>query len=408
VRKTIFFFFIAFFPLAFLVENKNNEPQLEATQAYIELLPNERYAEAAIVFDNLSAKTQNPTYKNAADYIRSHTTRGNFDFALFYRQFLTPSVSIFNWAFSEPKNAPKNTSKNTSKNVDFNKKRAELGHLLFYDPILSANVKRSCASCHRPEKAFCDQRMTSRAFAFAENLDKNAPSLINSTQQTLFFHEGNHRELAQVFEAVVTSPKEFNNSYESITARLNNSNAYLTLLQAAFPNKTTFGRTEIDESLVQFLKILRGYDSPFDRFMNDPKATIVPPFIEGFNLFMGKAQCGTCHRLPSFGGSHLPFFDGHVVYQIDDKSLKTPSLRNSNLSFPYLYNGKINDIKEIFDEPFHLKKLFEKQVVILPSEKDKIIAFLNNLNDAPALQASEPASLPLIKNFETRTIGGKY
>jgi cytochrome c peroxidase len=400
VRKTTLILCLAFFSLAFFVKNEKNDPSIEAAQAYIELLPNEQFAEAAVVFDNLSIKTRHPNYKNAADYIRSHTTRGDFDFALFYRQYLYPSVSIFNWTFSEPKNEDKNDA--------LNKKRAELGHFLFYDPILSANTKRSCASCHRPEKAFSDQRTTSRAFAFAENLDKNAPSLINATQQTTFFHEGTHQTLGQVFAAVITSPKEFNNSYENITARLNSSTAYLGLLQAAFPDKTSFGRTEIDESLVQFLKILRGYDSPFDRFMNDPKVTMEPSFVEGFNLFMGKAQCGTCHRLPSFGGSHLPFTEEHFVYKIDDKLLKTPSLRNSNLTFPYLYNGKINDFRALFDEPFHLKKLLEKQVVILPSEKDKIIAFLNNLNDAPALQANKPASLPHITNFESRTIGGKY
>jgi cytochrome c peroxidase len=407
VRKTIFIISVACLPLAFLVKPPTINPNLEAAQAYIELLPNGKFEEAAVVFDNLSKKTGNPNFKRAAAYIRTHNSTENFDFAFFYRQILNlktekgdPSVSVFNWAFSERKNGIQNEK--------LDEKRAELGHLLFYDPILSANVKRSCASCHRPEKAFSDQRTTSRAFKFAENLDKNAPSLINATQQTRFFHEGNHRELPQVFEAVIKNAKEFNNSYEIITAHLNSSAEYLALLKTAFPNKTSFNRAEIDESLVQFLKILRGYDSPFDRFMNDSKTTTAPSFVEGFNLFMGKAQCGTCHRMPSFGGSQLPFSDEHLVHQIDDKQLKTPSLRNVNLTFPYLYNGKMNDILTIFDEPFHFKTLLQKQVVLLPTERNKIIAFLNNLNDAPILQANEPASLPHINNFETRTIGGKY
>ncbi len=413
VRKTTFILFIAFLPLAFLVKTTTPNPELVAVQAYVDLLPNGQFAEAAAVFDRLAEETRAPNYKRAADYIRQHATREGFDFAFFYRQFLSikknkkdPSVFLFSWTFSERK-----------KDVlaeNLSEKRAELGRLLFYDPILSVNVKRSCASCHRPEKAFSDQRTTSRAFAFAENLDKNAPSLINATQQTRFFHEGNHKELRHVFEAVITSAKEFNNSYENITVQLNGSAEYLALLTAAFPDKTTFGRAEIDESLVQFLKILRGYDSPFDRFMNaaeaSTKATVEPPFVEGFNLFMGKAQCGTCHRMPSFGGAHLPFSDAHNFQLIGDKYLKTPSLRNTNLTFPYLNNGKLTDLELIFIEPFHLKTLLHKEVVLLPSERGKIITFLNNLNDAPRLylQANAPKSLPFIANFHKRTIGGKY
>jgi cytochrome c peroxidase len=407
VRKFIFILFVAFLPLSFWVKNTNTDPELDAAKAYIELLPNGQFTEAAAVFDDLFKKTTERRHKNAADYIRTHATRESFDFAFFYRQYFvleknkkTPSVPLFSWAFSEGKNVAKDTF--------LTQKRVELGHLLFYDPILSANAKRSCASCHRPEKAFSDQRTTSRAFKFSENLDKNAPSLINATQQTRFFHEGNHRALPQVFEAVITNAKEFNNSYENITAHLNSSAEYLALLKTAFPEKTAFGRTEIDESLVEFLKILRGYDSPFDRYMNAAKATKTPPFVEGFNLFMGKAQCGTCHRMPSFGGSEWPFSKEQVVHQIDDKQLKTSSLRNVNLTFPYLYNGKVPNLMSFFDEPFHKKTLLAKQVVLLPSEKEKVITFLTNLTDAPTLQANEPKSLPFIKNFETRAVGGKY
>lgn len=419
MKKVKFILFSTYLLLSFRTIENPKIAELQAAQVFIELLPNGQFTEAAAVFDNLAKKTQSVDYQQAANYIRSHSTRESFDFAFFYRQILPfrksetdPSVSVFDWAFSEKKkdveNGNLNENGNENGNENLNKKRAELGHLLFYDPILSANNKRSCASCHRPEKAFSDQRTTSRAFAFAENLDKNAPSLINATQQTRFFHEGNHRELRQVFEAVITNAKEFNNSYENITARLNGSDAYLALLKTAFPDKKTFTRAEVDESLTQFLKILRGYDSPFDRFMNNPKATIDPLIVNGFNLFLGKAQCGTCHRMPSFGGSHLPFSEGHDFQDFGDKQLKTPSLRNASLTFPYLFQGILPDLSAIFDEPFHLKKLSEKHIVLLHNEKQNILIFLNALNDAPKLQANEPNALPFVKDFDARTIGGKY
>ena len=58
--------------------------------------------------------------------------------------------------------------------------RQQLGELLFFEPGLSVNGKRSCASCHRPEKAFTDHRSTSRALRFAGNLSRNSPTLLNA------------------------------------------------------------------------------------------------------------------------------------------------------------------------------------------------------------------------------------
>jgi cytochrome c peroxidase len=54
-----------------------------------------------------------------------------------------------------------------------------LGSGCFFEPALSANGKRSCASCHRPEKALCDQR----ALRFTQNLDRNSLSLLLTSRQ---------------------------------------------------------------------------------------------------------------------------------------------------------------------------------------------------------------------------------
>ncbi|MEL6143523.1 MAG: cytochrome-c peroxidase, partial [Bacteroidota bacterium] len=55
-----------------------------------------------------------------------------------------------------------------------------LGRLLFFDPLLSGNWRRSCASCHQPSKAFTDGRATSMAFDFPKRINRNAPSLVNA------------------------------------------------------------------------------------------------------------------------------------------------------------------------------------------------------------------------------------
>ena len=126
--------------ICLLVAFRLTEPpiraDLRAAQAYVELLPNGQFTEAAAVFENLSKETQNLDYQRAAQYIRQHSTVENFDFSFFYRQFLYPSVSLFNWSFSEIKADVKKETKATNLSNDLLKKRAELGHLLFYDPKL--------------------------------------------------------------------------------------------------------------------------------------------------------------------------------------------------------------------------------------------------------------------------------
>jgi cytochrome c peroxidase len=65
-------------------------------------------------------------------------------------------------------------------NQNEKKEMVELGKMLFFDPILSGNNSRSCASCHNPSKAFTDGRTKGIAFDFKGLIDRNTPTLINS------------------------------------------------------------------------------------------------------------------------------------------------------------------------------------------------------------------------------------
>jgi cytochrome c peroxidase len=280
------------------------------------------------------------------------------------------------------------------------KQKIELGRTLFFDPILSLNGKRSCASCHRPQKAFTDHRMVSKGFVFAENLDKNAPTLINVSDQKTFFHDGRFSRLEDVFEAVITNKKEFNFTYEGILERLNNNADYLNLLKEIDPQKTAFTRADIDENLKKYLKILRGYDSVFDKIKRgelDDKEGV----MTAFSTFSDKAKCTNCHAQPNFNQANLTF-------NIQGKTVKVPSLRNVFLTEPYMYDGRMLNLSSIFEEGFHLDFLVKNKIKISEAEKEQILFFLKNLNDAPQLDVAEPKKLPSAKGFENRRIGGDY
>jgi cytochrome c peroxidase len=280
------------------------------------------------------------------------------------------------------------------------KQKIELGRTLFFDPILSLNGKRSCASCHRPQKAFTDHRIVSKGFVFAENLDKNAPTLINTYDQKSYFHDGRFSRLEDVFEAVITNKKEFNFTYEGILERLNNNADYLNLLKEIDPQKTAFTRADIDENLKKYLKILRGYDSVFDKIKRgelDDKEGV----MNAFSTFSDKAKCTNCHAQPNFNQANLTF-------NIQGKTVKVPSLRNVFLTEPYMYDGRMLNLSSIFEDDFHLDFLVKNNIKISEEEKVQILFFLKNLNDAPQLDVAEPKKLPLAKGFENRRIGGDY
>ena len=66
-------------------------------------------------------------------------------------------------------------------------KQIELGKLLFFDPILSGNTQRACASCQHPKYAFANNVDFDLEFSSNEKLKRNTPSLINAIFQKSFF-----------------------------------------------------------------------------------------------------------------------------------------------------------------------------------------------------------------------------
>ncbi len=312
--------------------------------------------------------------------------------------------------------------------------KAELGKLLFYDPILSQNNTMSCATCHDPNKGFTDGKTLSISNS-GDPLKRNAMTLNYSVYATRFFHDLRAKNLENQFEHVVVSDDEFNTSYKEIIKKINYSDTYKNLFTKAFPeNKTRKIRSnDIDYVLAAYVMKLNTFDSPIDKFFQN-KITELPKSVErGFNLFTGKAACATCHFAPLFSGNLPPLFmdseaevlgvpeykeepwvldndlgrvgngitqDKATFYQA---AFKTPTIRNISLTGPYMHNGVFDTLEEVMD--FYNKgggagngiQLEHQTLASDPlnlSEKEiaDIIAFMESLNDTKKFE--RPKDIP--------------
>ncbi len=328
---------------------------------------------------------------------------------------------------------------------DINEAAAKvLGELLFFDPLLSGNGKRTCGSCHKPQKAFADGRQTSLGYDFTVRLKRNAPSLVNTVFHKRFGHDNYHHSIEEQIMSVVEHPQEFRSNMDSIVERLRTSKEYEQLFGRAFPENSRIDSANVVEALGLYTASIISFDTEFDQYMRGEIQKIDTAIIVGFNLFMGKAQCGSCHFAPLFSGLKPPTFrdqeyhsHGVTTGVLWDKPIdldwgiadfkgkdykfffRTPGLRNLQYTAPYMHNGIFYDMNgalgfifEKHERAYPLADFPSGAINFTDDEKEKLKAFLNSLNDHTIDQKyKEGIELPLTNGSvvpERRRSAGVY
>ncbi len=328
----------------------------------------------------------------------------------------------------------------------------DLGKVLFFDPVLSSNNQRSCASCHNPELAFSDGQAKSLAMDFNGTLDRNSPGLINAVYSGRFFYDLRTEELEDQVDHVVTGNKEFHTSYSSIVEKLAKSPDYVQLFKENFADRgaNALSPQTVSTALAAYLVSLRSFNSPFDKYVRG-EGSLPAEAIKGANLFMGKAGCATCHFAPVFSGLVPPLYQenesevlgvpatkdtenpvldhdpgrakGILKEQahIYNHSFKTTTVRNVALTAPYMHNGVYSTLEEVVD--FYNKgggiglgldvpnqTLPPDPLELTAPERQAIVKFMESLSDTTGL-TSPPARLPAFpdeKGLNARVVGGVY
>jgi len=332
----------------------------------------------------------------AANYLQKNTAFNNFNPALFITRYGNP-VTISLTKLQQHSNLPVvkyNRLLNQSASTLFDKdafnvnayapspeyfvtdKRIALGKKLFADPVLSGTASRSCASCHKPNMAFTDGLVKNIDITGKGTIARNTPTLLNAALQPALFYDLRAASLEDQALAVVQSKTEMHGDMKISATKLWQDKQYRELFTAAYPNKsrTAIDTLEVMNALGSYIRSLITLNSRFDQYMQGNEKAMNRTELNGFNLFMGKARCGTCHYMPLFNGTFPPKFNRIEAEVIGvpksktDKSIdpdmglyaiqplphykyafKTTTVRNAAQTAPYMHNGVFTTLEEVID-----------------------------------------------------------
>lgn len=253
-----------------------------------------------------------------------------------------------------------------------------LGKQLFFEPGLSGNNKISCATCHNPVLHFTDTLATSLAFDGHSQVRRNAASLLYAGFQYEQFWDGRAKSIEEQVRTVISDPKEMHGSEATILSLLQHKPGYTRLFKEAFGQQvdTMSLINQVALPVAAYVRSLNPRNSRFDQYMQGAYTALTAPEINGFNLFMGKAQCGTCHFAPLFNGLVPPLFNltelevlgttktdkldkpemdadlgRYDIFQIEyyERAFKTPTVRNASATAPYMHNGSFKTLEAVVE-----------------------------------------------------------
>lgn len=239
-----------------------------------------------------------------------------------------------------------------------------LGRKLFNDKNLSKEGVMSCATCHIKDKAFTD------GLATFPKQKRNTPTLSYAAYQQTFFHDGRAGSLEGQIVGVVENKNEFHTNLENLTETVKNDSVYTKSFANLYGKVTDFN---IRNAIANYIRSLGDFSSKFDKNINNKENTLTTSEINGFNLFMGKAKCATCHFPPVFNGTVPPNFTetevesigvpnmketgldddlgAYDIFKTEERKyfFKTSTVRNISKTAPYMHNGVYETLEQVVD-----------------------------------------------------------
>lgn len=296
----------------------------------------------------------------------------------------------------------------------------KLGQFLFYDPILSKDNSMSCSSCHHPDKAFTD------GVALSTGVDglmtpRSSMSLINSAYYTKgLFWDGRVQSLEEQALLPVEDEIELHETWPNVIEKLKAHHNYPKMFREAFGIEDSEEITKelAAKAISQFQRIILSGNSRFDKWPE--KTTFSDEELLGYDTFfdvnplLKDGECGHCHNDPLFTTNQ--YFDNGIqnaptiadysdpgkggITNVDSDygKMRAPTLRNIELTAPYMHDGRFETLEEVvehYNSGGHAN--VNQDILVFPlnlteDQKVGLVAFMKTLTDTTYL------SLELLQN----------
>jgi len=295
----------------------------------------------------------------------------------------------------------------------------QLGRHLFYDPILSKEGQMNCAGCHAPNIAFSDVTATSIGVEGIAGT-RNSMPLFNLAWTPQFLWDGSAVTLEEQILNPVRDPIEMHLNWKVAAEKLKAEPKYVVMFGKAFGANTPIDSTSTAKAIAQFLRTMVSASSKFDKALNaqETGVQLSDKELNGFDIFdkfpRGEfGHCQHCHKRPLFSEVNDYFrnngldawetkedlndlgLGGHTGLDSDMGKFKAASLRNIELTGPYMHDGRFQTLEEVVDfymfdvqQSPTLDRIMKTEflnsgepLLIQENAKEDLIAFLKTLTD---------------------------
>ncbi len=238
--------------------------------------------------------------------------------------------------------------------------KIELGQMLFFDQRLSADSTLSCASCHLPQLAFTDGRLQSQGIS-GQVGTRNAPTLINRAFANKQFWDGRAASLEEQAKGPLINPIEMGMaSHADVVSRVAAISGYRKWFNKVFDDEINIDN--LTKAIAAFERTLLSGNSKYDRFKAGDKQALNASERRGLELFESKARCNQCHSGFNFTDEEyhnigvdwdqqsidLGRFSVTALQQ-DIGAFKTPTLRETARTAPYMHGGSMANLEEVIE-----------------------------------------------------------
>ena len=279
-----------------------------------------------------------------------------------------------------------------------------LGRKLFHDPILSADGTVSCATCHALDHGGAEPRKTSKGIR-GQIGPINSPTVLNSGYNFVQFWDGRAKDLREQAEGPVANPIEMGSTWEGVVKRLNENDQYVAEFAALYRDGIT--KSNVTDAIATYEEALVT-PSRFDKYLMGDEAAITEAEKKGYETFK-QVGCTACHSGVLVGGAMFQkmglvndyFADrGTEITEADlgrfnvsqnpaeKHFFKVPTLRNIELTPPYLHDGS----RDTLEETVAIMGKYQLGRDLTEAQVNSIVTFLKSLT----------GELPPYARLETR------